>query len=55
MVRKVNSIRKIKKKAKKKEKKIKINKVEKKGNISRKKRTKNEIIISLILAISLIR
>jgi hypothetical protein len=45
----------MKKKAKKKEKKINLNKIEKKGNISRKKRMKNEIIVVFLIAILLIR
>ena len=51
----MENIKKIKKKAKKKEKKIKLNKIEKKGILSRKKRMKNAIIISFLIAILLIR
>lgn len=51
----MRNIKKMKKKAKKKEKKINLNKIEKKGNISRKKRMKNEIIVVFLIAVLLIR
>lgn len=48
-------IKKIKKSAKKKQKEVKPKKIKKFGNVSRKRRMKNAIIVTFILATLLIR